>query len=75
MILVFGNYLKISSVACEGEIYGLLVIDISPKHLLPEYDSRIIFKNGYGNSGSSRERSIEGVKSLVERFKPIQIYY
>jgi hypothetical protein len=46
-------------------------MDISPKHLLPEYDSRIIFKNGYGNNGSSRERSIEGVKSLVERFKPI----
>jgi hypothetical protein len=46
IIFVFGNYLKISSEAYDGEIYGLCVIELSPKHLLPEYDSRIIFKNG-----------------------------
>jgi len=46
IILVFGNYFRMSSEAFDGEIYGLSVTEISTKDLLPEYDSRHIFKNG-----------------------------
>ena len=46
IIFVFGNYFRTSSEAFDGEIYGLSVTEISPKDLLPEYDSRHIFKNG-----------------------------
>lgn len=65
IILVFGNFLSVSSDALFGEIYGHVLGSV----MVPAYDSRHIFKNGYGKIGSSIDRSIEGVKSVLDRLR------